>query len=515
MNIPHEKNMTTADRELWLKLVRAIKAIYMFGWKRRYTVVDDTSWFGNVTLIKQGLSEDLQTSMGLGSMWAAVHGFPSFLESELETYVGRLDELFNYKKYDYKLFPETALGLLEDNGHKVDWEKVAWQLPHLRVDDLGPMYFFTGLKPAIKTSVGRYAVRQLGYEGKTDELTQGHNLISGDYSKFLKFIENDDLDGWERVYRSPKIKSCMNNYKYGVTRFETYKCYCTSAHGLPDNGLRLAYIEDKDIPVARCIVHEPSKTFVQVYGDDRLLTYLTSAGYKVELSWHEGLTLYTEHFYGWIHPYIDGRLINADLCYEGDTGALVLKECGEWELDATQGLLDSEIEFEDCPICGHAEILNVPAVVDGQRTHVCEGCATRLVSAYFMGEEVECFEDRVVSVYSSPNIYELYEKSLNNLEDSGIVWSNYHALYMIGDYVWSDCAGSYLFSEEAVYLEYKDDYAHDDAVVEISGESVYTDDAEVWTDPNGGDHWIPLKGLSDELDEIRFDIIQEYSGEED
>ena len=239
--------------------------------------------------------------------------------------IGRLDELFSYKKDDYKLFPETALGWLEDNGHEVDWEKVAWQLPHLRVDDLGPMYFFTGLKPAIKTSVGRYAVRQLGYEGKTDKLTQGHNLISGDYSKFLKFIENDDLDGWERVYRSPKIKSCMNDYSYGVTRFETYKCYCTSAHGLPDNGLRLAYIEDKNIPVARCIVHEPSKTFVRVYGDDRLLTYLTSAGYKVELGWHEGLTLYTEHFYGWIHPYIDGRLTNADLCYEGDTGALVLK----------------------------------------------------------------------------------------------------------------------------------------------------------------------------------------------
>ena len=86
---------------------------------------------------------------------------------------------------------------------------------------------------------------------------------------------------------------------------------------------------------------------------------------------------------------------------------------------------------------------------------------------------------------------------------------------MIGDYVWSECEGSYLFSEEAVYLEYKDDYAHYDDVVEISGESVYTGDAEVWTDPNGGDHWIPLKGLSDELDEIRFDIIQEYSGEEE
>ena len=128
-----------------------------------------------------------------------------------------------------------------------------------------------------------------------------------------------------------------------------------------------------------------------------------------------------------------------------------------------------------------------------------------------MGEEVECFEDRVVRVYSSPNIYELYEVSRNNLEYDDIVWSGYHDLYMIGDYVWSERERSYLFSEEAVYLEYKDNYAHYDAVVEISGEFVYTDDAEVWTDPNGGDHWVPLKGLSDELDEIRFDIIQEFS----
>ena len=515
MNVPHEKNMTTADRELWLKLVRAIKAIYMFGWERQYVVKGDTPWFRNVTLIKQGLSEDLQTLTGFGSMWAAVHGFPSFLESELETYVGRLDKLFSVKKDDYKLFPETALGWLEDNGHKVDWEIVAWQLPHLRVDDLGPMYFFTGLKPAIKTSVGRYAVRQLGYEGKTDELTQGHNFISGDYSKFLKFIENDDLDGWERVYRSPKIKSCMNDYSYGVTRFETYKCYCTSAHDLPDNGLRLAYIEDKDIPVARCIVHEPSKTFVRVYGDDRLLTYLTLAGYKMELGWHEGLTLYTEHYYGWAHPYIDGKLVNADLHYEGNTGELVLKECGEWELDATQGLLDSEVEFEECPICDHAEILSEPAVIGGEHTYVCEGCTTRLVSANFMGEEVECFENHVVRVYSSPNIYELYEESQNNLEHYCIVWSGYHDLYMIDDYVWSECEGSYLFSEEAVYLEYRDDYSHESIVVEISGEFVCTDDVEVWTDPNGGDHQIPLEGLSDELDEIRFDILQEYSGEEE
>ena len=515
MNIPHKKNMTTADRELWLKLVRAIKAIYMFGWKRRYVVDGDYHWLGNVTLIKHGLSEDLETLTGLGSMWAAVHGFPSFLESELETYVGRLDELFSYKKDDYKLFPETALGWLEDNGHKVDWEKVAWQLPHLRVDDLGSMYFFMVLKPAIKTSVGRYAVRQLGYEGKTDGLTQGHNFISGDYSKFLKFIENDDLAGWERVYRSPKIKSCMNDYRYGVTRFETYKCYCTSAHGLPDNGLRLTYVEDKNIPVARCIVHEPSKTFVQVYGDDRLLTYLTLAGYKKVSSWHEGLTLYTEHYYGWIHPYIDGILCNADLCYEGDTGALLLKECGEWELDATQGLLDSEIEFDECPLCGHAEILNEPAVVDGQHTHVCEGCTTSLVSAYFMGEEVKCFEDHVVNVYSSPNIYELYERSQNNLEYDDIVWSNYHDLYMIGDYVWSECEGSYLFSEETVFLDYKDDAIHESNVVEISGELVYTDDVENWTDFEGEVHQIPVEGLSDELDEIRADIIEEFSKEEE
>ena len=163
-----------------------------------------------------------------------------------------------------------------------------------------------------------------------DDIARSRRLLLQPADARVMFAANDDLQMWRDVYRSCNIKSCMNNTTYGVTKGDTYKCYTSSAHGLPDNELRLAWLpyssafDDPCQAVSRAIVHEPTKTYVRVYGDDELSSLLDELGYRQSFGYPEGLILYTEHLdedeaddlldeciEGWLAPYVDGDTTEA------------------------------------------------------------------------------------------------------------------------------------------------------------------------------------------------------------
>jgi hypothetical protein len=124
----------------------------------------------------------------------------------------------------------------------------------------------------------------------------------------LRFVENDDPDGWEWVYENAHgFSSCMM-YDHPDSRYLNPRCYGDDhpvrCYAYKGNGLRLAYLGD---PVgteggrvyARAIVRDPDhanpeffgpvssrynvKGYVRVYGDSRLTSYLDAAGYTLRV----------------------------------------------------------------------------------------------------------------------------------------------------------------------------------------------------------------------------------------
>lgn len=113
----------------------------------------------------------------------------------------------------------------------------------------------------------------------------------------MKFVENDNPEGWEWVYENASgFSSCMM-YDHPESRYIDSDLYGVDhpvrAYAYKGNGLRLAYIgDDVGTPggrvYARAIVRdEPHiKGFVRIYGDERLKVLLEKEGYgeKVGLS---------------------------------------------------------------------------------------------------------------------------------------------------------------------------------------------------------------------------------------
>lgn len=192
----------------------------------------------------------------------------------------------------------------------------------------------------------------------------------------LKFIENDDPDGWERIYADGP-KSCMQGES------------CVTAYARPGNHLRLAYLEADDKITARAIVRSDKMTYVRVYpspnSDEeswlhtKMTEMLESAGYSHGSL--NGICLNTwEMDDGWVAPYIDcgnGGTQSADLHrsspqLEGQTQHyFVITSSGDFELDTTSGVVD---DSECCDECGGRTHEDRMSYIEREDRHVCDHC---------------------------------------------------------------------------------------------------------------------------------------------
>jgi len=358
-----------------------------------------------------------------------------------------------------------------------------------------------------------------------DDIARSHRMLLQPADIRVMFAANDDLQMWCDVYRSCNIRSCMNNSEYGVTKGDTYKCYATAAHNLPDNGLRLAWLPYRDAfddpcqAVSRAIVHEPTKTYVRVYGDEELKSLLDELGYRQAFGYPEGLILYTEHLdadeaediseryrEGYLAPYVDGELYNADLDSIDGTDCFRLHCHGDYELQDPEGVVGLA---ERCPSCGEMHmVLDYELLVDGEFQMCCEGCYNDGYRVRYRGRVVDLGQDEPSPVYVLQSDGTMsddgYYDSSENFDYYEIVWSDYHR-----EYVFRDDAviigDDYILPEVAdvVYLNYSDNYewSHEVTYIDVVDTYVLDADLEDW-EFNGEVYSLPVEGLCDEFDTL-------------
>ena len=213
----------------------------------------------------------------------------------------------------------------------------------------------------------------------------------------LKFVTNEDPDGWEWVYENG-IDSCMRynrrsrHLSYGLWGDD----HPVRAYARPGNNLALAYImcpgetEDRDrnceidevTVAARTIINTERKTWLKVYAHTNLAnTQITKAlegiGYRQSCRTLKGQRLNLREYDGRIIcPYLDGGYDNVEI---RDDYLLV----GDSGIDATQasGLIDGDGWV--CPMCGDIEEVSV--YIESRDESVCEHCCNNNYTLAYVG----------------------------------------------------------------------------------------------------------------------------------
>lgn len=425
--------------------------------------------------------------------------------------------------------------------------KMAFHLPHVSVVDPTKVAFYQSpdkLRRGIETRIkpAAYYKRYVNPNASEEllaQITRCHMELSDGYKNILHFAENDDPDTWVEVYESGYISSCMSNSNYNLSLLEACRCYCTSAFGLPDNGLRLAwlaYSPDEADPcnaVARAIVHQPTMTYVRVYGDDRLKSALEAFGYTQADGYPEGLQLATwladteapresgGVAAGFAHPYVDGDLYQADFVKNSGKPYFQLAYRGDYGLDSVGGLVftsryDGCERFPVCEITGEVITYDdeVCSVWDqGRFVVACESVYEDCAEALYLGEEVRVYnpDNTIDAMDSDGNSYDFLDMEENHLH-YGIKWSEYHQEYIYGDdVVFCESVQDYLFESDCVEIDgqYYPEHNHRIAYCQPDNEPALKSDCHrlngLWFKLEDLEEvdgkTVPVEGLDDDLRE--------------
>ena len=129
------------------------------------------------------------------------------------------------------------------------------------------------------TSIGKYYQRILGVDTSTAKARHAINRHKAKHGEIsLNFAANNDVDTWLTVYQSPHISSCMSKDETveSIRSYAISSDYWADEQGnrLPDNHLRLYYLNTPEQAEARAIVNMETKTYVSAYGDTETIEYL-------------------------------------------------------------------------------------------------------------------------------------------------------------------------------------------------------------------------------------------------
>ena len=446
------------------------------------------------------------------------HGVPEPALEDFDYYVECLNKTFPTYSGDTLLAPEwyPSAPLAETLSYEV-YEQC---LPHISVKNPNLVAYWESPE---KFKLHRETPIKVGklLKSKTDlrdseiaSKVARHKLFTGCLDLQVRFAANDDLEGWDRGYRTEAVKSCMNNKDSYSTAYtlNVHRNYASSAFGLPDNGLRLAYLEINNQVVARAIVHEPTKTFVRCYGDDNLKPALLDLGYMGAVAYPEGLILYTEEIpEGYTTPYIDGGRDKADLMWDSNARCnyFKLSTFGDYELDTPCGFVEGG---ELCEVCEErSDDCRLEYYYDGRQTRevcMCESCRDSLyVAEDSDGDTVYTSDEHTVYAedsggWSTRFTQEAAESGYQNLSYSDLLDG-----WIYGDEVVSLHNGDYAFanSDGVEYLEYLDEYV-------LSSDSTWIPELEIQVLDSDTEEYelsdgsltcvLPVWGLSEEIDEL-------------
>lgn len=158
---------------------------------------------------------------------------------------------------------------------------------------------------------------------------------------------------WYDAYKNGP-HSCMTDFAFDRS---PVRCYATTSHDLPDNGLRLfisytgELFGDNFKVQARAIVNEECKTYVRAYGkaSDAILR---AAGYKLDSDCLEGALLaripHPSRTGAVLMPYLDG---NSDNVEENSDSSFIIDEHGDLAAQDPDGYIYVEARCR-CSDCG-------------------------------------------------------------------------------------------------------------------------------------------------------------------
>lgn len=283
----------------------------------------------------------------------------------------------------------------------------------------------------------------------------------------VHFIHNNDYDDlqsatdklgdeWVRVYQNPRgFSSCMAGF--GDSPYHPVRLYA-----LPQNNLSLAYLTHNGEPdgavVARAICNTKNKCYVRIYGDARLGEALKS-NFGMTNSPCEALNgvkcAAIENDGDLVAPYIDGGM---EIEWDGCSDTCMIVTDGNYDAENTEGVACKKCSSR-CGCCGDLYDEEDLQNSEHHDISICNGCfgdsyAHAIVNRYGSTDIVD--QDEVVQVYGS-----------NYLDDRELIESF--------GFVWSERSEEYFRRTECKYIEYLEDYIHNDELVPLG---VVTDEGD-------------------------------------
>lgn len=284
----------------------------------------------------------------------------------------------------------------------------------------------------------------------------------------LKFIENDDPDGWVDVYeRGPA--SCMR----GKSAVKVY--------ALEGNGLRLAYLEANEEIVARCIVVDGTNDaevngWIRIYAREQrwetsMRQMLEAAGYT-ERTNLDGVRLQLiEGRDGYVCPYIDyGEGGDQTVSADHENNCLVIGG-GYFDATSTDGYVN---QGEYCPCCDeHGFREDDMTYIECEEQSVCSSCRDYHYT-YAYGRRYEDWfpNDDVIYCETDGNYY--HQDYYGN-HDIVFVESR-DEYYHIDDTVCCDVGrreGEHIHVDDFDTDHVSGEIAHQDEFEQIDGKSVH------------------------------------------
>jgi hypothetical protein len=284
----------------------------------------------------------------------------------------------------------------------------------------------------------------------------------------LKFIENDDPDGWVDVYeRGPA--SCMR----GKSAVKVY--------ALEGNGLRLAYLEANEEIVARCIVVDGTNDaevngWIRIYAREQrwetsMRQMLNAAGYT-ERTNLDGVRLQLiEGRDGYVCPYIDyGEGGDQTVSADHQNNCLVIGG-GDFDATSTDGYVN---QGEYCPCCDeHGFREDDMTYIECEDQNVCSSCRDYHYTYAYGRRYEDWFPNNDVIYCETDGNY--YHQDYYGNHDIVYVESR-EEYYHIDDTVCCDVGkreGEHIHVNDYATDHISGEIGHEDEFVNINGNSVH------------------------------------------
>lgn len=295
-------------------------------------------------------------------------------------------------------------------------------------------------KREVVMSAGRFFTATMPTASASEIQAMAERFIAATRPVVISWAESPE--DWSRVYCNGNgFSSCMS-------KFDDDECHPARFYAYPGNGLKLAYIQSKTGIAARCIVNMDRKTYVRVYGDARLGQALDSEGFthspsnslkNVKCNAHEGNN-------GLVAPYLDsiGRVQ-----WNGADNFCVITANGNYDAQCTEGYAELEDDRSCCDYCEDRTDDDDMHYSEYHGDAYCTYCNDRYRTCAIVDRRSNqdwVNNDETVTIES---------RAFLNDDD---VLSAHNFVCIDGD--WHDL-------DDAIFLEYLDDYVLFDNVVKL------------------------------------------------